>query len=246
MTTRVIPDRINEAIVKSIFYGIKVRNHSGTPASTLIISSGVAAQTYDGASVITTTDDITMAITASGENGLDDGSEAANTWYYIWLIRKVDRTVAGLFSASSTAPVMPSGYTEKAIIGAVRNDASSNFLRFWQFNRRIMYRDAGLVYSGNPPSSFTAVDPSSFVPVAIAPKAFLTFYGHENTTEYVYVAPGTQSASTGGILALAVEDESEMSTTHLELILGSDNMFSVRGTGWSNNITCSVYGFELY
>ena len=74
---------------------------------------------------------ITVDITASGANGLDTGSEASNTWYYVWFIEKSsDGTQGGLLSTSATAPTMPSGYDIKRLVGAVRNNASSNFLKF--------------------------------------------------------------------------------------------------------------------
>jgi hypothetical protein len=74
---------------------------------------------------------LTVDMAASGANGLDTGSEASATWYYIWVITDGE-TVAGLLSVSTTAPTMPGGYTFKALAGAVRNDGGSNFIRFWQ------------------------------------------------------------------------------------------------------------------
>ena len=81
-----------------------------------------------------------VAVTASliapvGTPGaLDAGFEAASTWYYVWLIFD-GTTVAGLFSASPTAPVMPSGYTFKARVGAVYNNAGSNLIRVMQLDK---------------------------------------------------------------------------------------------------------------
>lgn len=74
---------------------------------------------------------LTVSLATSGANGLDTGTEASNTWYYVWLIRNTSGTVAGLFSTSSTSPTMPSGYTQKARLPfAVRNDGSSNIIPF--------------------------------------------------------------------------------------------------------------------
>jgi len=71
-----------------------------------------------------------VLITASGVNGLDAGSEAADTWYYLWLIKQTASplTVGAVLSTSTTNPTMPAGYTHKRLIGAVRNDGSSNFI----------------------------------------------------------------------------------------------------------------------
>jgi hypothetical protein len=77
-------------------------------------------------------------ITASGAGGLDTGAEGASTWYYLWVIwNPATGTVKGLFSTSSSAPTMPSGYTFKLLVGAARNDGSSNLIYFWQEDNRV-------------------------------------------------------------------------------------------------------------
>lgn len=75
----------------------------------------------------------TADITASGAGGLDTGSVAASTWYFVWVISQPSGitshgtgTVSCMFSVSSTAPTMPSGYTYRARVGAVPTDASAN------------------------------------------------------------------------------------------------------------------------
>ena len=69
-------------------------------------------------------------------NGLDAGTEAASTWYYVWLIWN-GTLLRGLLSTSATAPTMPSGYTWKALIGVLRNDGSSNLVRSYQTDREV-------------------------------------------------------------------------------------------------------------
>lgn len=55
----------------------------------------------------------------SGNGSLDTGSSlTANSYYYIWLIEKTDKSAVDvLISASSTAPTMPSGWSYKRVIG---------------------------------------------------------------------------------------------------------------------------------
>jgi hypothetical protein len=65
----------------------------------------------------------------STNGGLDTGSVAASTEYFVWLIRKdSDGTIDALFSASSTAPTMPAGYTYKRLLRGVRTDSSANIV----------------------------------------------------------------------------------------------------------------------
>jgi hypothetical protein len=90
---------------------------------------------------------LTVDITASGANGLDTGAENPDKWYYIWVIyNSTTTTVAGLLSESLTAPTMPSGYTYKALVGAVRN-ASGDFGLFLQRDNSVVI-PAVSVFSG--------------------------------------------------------------------------------------------------
>ena len=82
--------------------------------------------------------DVSPAITGSGANGLDTGSEATSTWYYYYVIYN-GSTTAGLLSASSTSPTMPSGYTYKKYIGAIYNQSDGHFVE--------LYQKGGLCYS---------------------------------------------------------------------------------------------------
>ena len=77
-------------------------------------------------------------ITNSGIHGLDADSELASDWYYIWMIGNSTAN-AGIISNSASSPTLPSGYTFKGLFGAVRNDASSNFVGFKQNNGNAYY-----------------------------------------------------------------------------------------------------------
>lgn len=81
-----------------------------------------------------TAGNLTIAITTSGANGLDTGSEAVSTWYAVYVIYNPSTsTIAGLLSADTTppttanAPTLPSGYTVWRHVGWVRNDGSGDF-----------------------------------------------------------------------------------------------------------------------
>lgn len=85
---------------------------------------------------------VSASIVSSGAGGLDTGSEAASTWYSIWVIyNQTTATTSALLSTSATAPTMPSGYTFKRLVGWVRNNASSNFERI--DNVELHFNDSG-------------------------------------------------------------------------------------------------------
>jgi hypothetical protein len=89
------------------------------------------------ARVVTISPAVSVNIGTAGANGLDTGAAANSTWYYLWVIVAADGTVAGLLSASSSNPTMPTGYTHKALVGAVRRDGAGNFMSFYQHGREV-------------------------------------------------------------------------------------------------------------
>lgn len=124
----------------------------------------------------------------NNQNGLDTGARAADTWYHIWWIAKTDLSAADiLFSTSATAPTMPSGWTYKRRIGAVKTDGSSNIIYFIQRNDDFWW--------GEPPNDISSValsDTSSLHTVTTPPgiRCLAELCGtveHSSTgTEYVY------------------------------------------------------------
>lgn len=120
------------AIGKGAIYGLKLRPNTSAPNYRVDIGAG-HCRSDDDTEDISISGSLTVDITSSGANGLDTGSEAANTWYYVWAIKNLSSgIVAGLLSTSSSSPTMPSGYTKKRRIGVVRNNGASNFLMFRQ------------------------------------------------------------------------------------------------------------------
>ncbi|MBI5816695.1 MAG: hypothetical protein HZB29_13920 [Nitrospinae bacterium] len=165
--------------------GLVIRSNAANPAYQMDISADFA-DLWDGTQwksfrAISLTADITVA----GANGRDAGSEASSTWYYIWLIGKTDGTVAGLFSTSSTAPTMPSGYTYKRCVGAIYNDASSNFWRILQIHDRVYTTHdfpSGLYLSSGGSTTYALVTPN--VPVIALEACIIA--GTSTAGSYVY------------------------------------------------------------
>lgn len=200
------------------FRNLKIDCASATQA---IIRSGSAVVGDDGSAQILAGADKTLDITASGANGLDTGSEAANTWYYIYLIMKDDGTVNGLLSASATSPTLPSGYTKKRLVGAVRNNASSNFIQFKQVGNHVCNADGRSwnLLNGGSSGSFAAVDVSSYIPTSIASICVITM--QVNTGYMILGFDGTN-----GIQSLWGLEESMVTLPH-----SSGNIYYLTSTG---------------
>ena len=156
--------------------GFEISRNATNPAYKIDVQIGECADTDDKYQVKTDAV-LTIDITQAGANGLDTGSEAASTWYYVFIIKNMTTdTIAGLLSTSATAPTMPSGYTVKRRIGSVYNDSSSDFLAFTArgngLSRKIFYHTPTSVLSAGNATTWTDVDCSTPVPatsrVAIA------------------------------------------------------------------------------
>lgn len=135
-------------------------------ASTLTVTADeVVLKDSSGAAFLASSVSVTANIATAGANGLDTGSEASSTWYYVWLIYN-GTTVAALLSASSSAPTMPSGYTYKALVSVVRNDGSSNFIRFWQNDRRlgIATQNVFTAFAATAAGTYQSLSLTAFVP----------------------------------------------------------------------------------
>ena len=100
-------------------YNLKVLNNSGTPNTKIDIKGGPRGTTWqaileDASSPpntlkVISSSTLTINTAGTGANGIDTGSQASSTWYYIWVISD-GTTTAAMVSTSSTSPTMPSGY----------------------------------------------------------------------------------------------------------------------------------------
>jgi hypothetical protein len=162
--TKLVASQFNTTFIKTLFDNIAITNNGATPNSKIDIYN-VQAGSDDGTVLIVNSANITVDITVSGANGLDTGSEAVSTWYYVWAIcNPTTGVVAGLLSVSSTSPTMPSGYTKKRLIGAVRNKSDGNFQKFYQYNYEYMLYSNIVAVSLGSSTTFASVDISSMIP----------------------------------------------------------------------------------
>ncbi len=89
-------------------------------------------------------------VAGTGNGGIDTGSVATSTWYHVFLISTASGVVDVLFSLSATAPTMPSSYTLKRRIGAMKTDGSSHWTAFSQDGNEFLWLVAVNNYSATP------------------------------------------------------------------------------------------------
>lgn len=150
-------------------YGLGLSNNATTPNTKLDVAVG---------SVLNSTKEfqlnldvaVTIDATVNGLNGLDTGSLAASTLYYVYVIADPQAyNVAGCMISTSTTPLMPYGYSAWALIGYVATDAASHFLKgFWTDDksswRTFMFDAPQEVLAAGAAAAYTAVNLSALVP----------------------------------------------------------------------------------
>jgi hypothetical protein len=146
-----------------LYAALTIINDGGSPYTEVDLS--VTDITLKDGSGNVTLGNVTGAVvniaTSGVANGLDTGAKGSLTWYYIWAISN-GSTTAGLFSTSSTSPTMPSGYTYKALVGAIKTDGTGNFLSISQIGRYVaaqQFNFTGL--SSGPLTISSAVPPTA-------------------------------------------------------------------------------------
>jgi hypothetical protein len=100
---------------------------TGTSAPIAITADEVVVKNSSNVTKVLRGVSLSVTLTVSGANGLDTGTSAASTWYYLYVIwNPTTLSAAGLLSLSATAPTLPSGYTYFARVGTIRTDATGN------------------------------------------------------------------------------------------------------------------------
>jgi hypothetical protein len=173
--------------VDGYIYGLTLSNNGTDATNDIDIAVGAAGDS-DGHTVMRLTTAITKRLDAAwavgtGNGGLDTGS-IADTTYHIWLIQRSDTGVTdALFSASASAPTMPTNYDRKRRIGSIIR-ASAAIRTFVQYDDRfwlnIPVQD---VNATNPGTS--AVTRTLTTPGGVKNTAMMTL---------VYSAPAAASA----------------------------------------------------
>lgn len=119
--------------------GLVIANSSGTPNSIIQITATQAlTQSTSGQvlnrSTVSTTVNISTGTVTSTAGGMDGELPGTSNWLNIFLIDN-GSAIAGLATLATgngLTPNMPSGYTYKCLVGAMRVDASGNLHRIRQ------------------------------------------------------------------------------------------------------------------
>lgn len=203
--------------------GLGIANDATTPDEIVTISVG---STLDSTGVYQLEVDsaLSVNVTTSGLNGLDQGSVAANTLYAIYLIADpvTQQEIGAMFSlASNSAPLMPFGYSAYKKIGYVATDSSSDFLLgYWTAGnsgyRKFVYDapQATAVTAGNA-TSYTAVALTAFVPaVENTPVSIAYAFTPGAASRTLNLTPGNATGNavtiTGQVTSVVISGNAEV------------------------------------
>jgi hypothetical protein len=126
--------------------GYQTAASTATFAADAIVLETSASSNPAGQSVRLSNFSAPINISSSGLNGLDTGTIAANTWYYVWGIYNPSSTASGgLISLSNTTPSLPTGFTYYALIGCLKTDSTPSVVAFNQYGRRWNYAAAATI-----------------------------------------------------------------------------------------------------
>jgi hypothetical protein len=160
-------------------YGLGLSNNATTPNTKLDVAVGSildSTKTFQ----INLDESVTINAAVNGLNGLDTGSLAASSLYYVYLVSSpTGAGVVGAMISLSATPYLPYGYSAYALIGYVATGAGSTFLKgYWTDDksswRTFMYDapQATAITAGNA-TSYTAIDLSAFVPAVASTPVFI-------------------------------------------------------------------------
>lgn len=185
---------------------------------------------------------------AEGTNagGLDTGTVAADTFYYLFAIyNPTTQTSDALFSASKTSPTLPSGYTKKKYVGCVLTNGSANIVGFRQVGNRFYYSSQFFdIPSGTAPTTPTNKTLTA-PPNTLAMTT--THYVHGTGTIYFLLVPtffsNKTASSTNHTFYVNMPGGSEQSNDwSWDILVDSNSQVSVDQTG-NGAIDLRTFGF---
>lgn len=147
---------------------------------------------------------LTLNTAISGAGGLDTGTIAASSCYYVYILVDLTKNtpLKAICSLSSTGPLVPADYTESFVrVGAFYTNSSSQILKAqYEMNskQRVVEYDAVIteLTAGNA-TSFTAVDLTSSVPATSRLALINVVYTPATAGNSFFLRP-TGSTSTNG------------------------------------------------
>lgn len=245
--------------------GLLISNNATTPNTKVDIAAGQCRDSNNAIDMLlgdylsqgygTPNAATTLNFGINGANGLDSGSIAASTMYYIYVIADSSgkNAVATLASTSASAPVLPFGYDSIRMIGAVKSDGSSHLLAFYASgsgNNRYFQWDAPIavtVTDSGTSATYSAMDLSVGVPASKYGKVNIKWKWTPNAAaDSLNFTPGGATGDFETILGIVAAVAQEASFAILPLTVASVPKVSYkRSAGTLNNVLVQAFEMQL-
>lgn len=228
--------------------GVGIRTLTASNSSAAIVNiTATNAIVFDSSGNSKRVNNVSVApnIGLSGAGGLDTGSEASSTWYYFYIIYdSTNLTVNGLFSLSASSPTLPTGYDYYRVVGAVRNNGSSNFINFFQAGENV-WIDPQNVFNGQAGStSYVTQSISTYVPpVAVGVK--WTFGENTGGSDAIQFSIAGNSSGLGREIFHILDNSGGTEDSFGTCASGQTPLVSSQTLYWKTDDTASVYRLDI-
>ena len=180
--------------------------------------------------------------TTLGAGGLDTGSLAANTWYYIWTIGDGTHINVMLSVAGSWANVSKTyiyGYTYARLVGCVLTDSNACFSKFHQFGNKFLF-DVPQTVTLALQASYTEYSTGPFPPIAMAGLFQIVFFSQSGQASFGFSADGAND-----YFVMYAPVTGAAGQGQFELPFLTPNAFWYKNSNVSGTPGVSVRGFML-
>ena len=246
----------------------KISNDATTPNTVLDVSAGICRDqsdtfdlnlgNYDNFKQTPTANSVTLLNAAvNGINGLDTGSLAASTVYYVYVVADpVSANQTGVIlslAAPSVGPLMPFGYSAFRHIGYAVTDSSMHFLLAYHAGnnntRKFVYDAPISVGTTSTEAAYTAVNLTKFVPLVNNIPVYFNATINGTAADTLKLQPGAASGDAVTIVAAVTSQTLEQQVmvlaqnTLISSVLSPTINYKNSGT---DTITIAVGGFDYY
>lgn len=237
--------------------GLGISNNATTPNTKIDIAAGTildSTQTFQLVNLAS----ITINAATTGLNGIDTGTFAASKVYAVHLISDPQTYLptGAMISLSSTAPLLPFGYSAFALIGYAVTDSSVHFLKgYWTASNdsgRLFMYDApqATAVTAGASTTYANVNLTGFAPlVNNLPVWIYTAYTPSAASQTLNLQPG---AATGDAIAIGSQVTSVIVKTQ-SLVLAQTVAISTVPSPTVNYkltsggaVAVSVAGFQFF
>lgn len=244
--------------------GLLLSNDATTPNTKLDVAPGICRDSnnvidinlgnYLGQSGIGTANSATVInFAVNGANGLDTGSFAASTGYYIFAIADSSEkhVPAAIASLSASAPTLPFGYDSIRLLGWVLSDGSTHLLPFYASgsgSQKYFQWDAPIavtVTASGTSATYSAMDLSVGMPASNYARASIKYKWTNNApADALNFTPSGATGDFETILGIVAGVAQEDNFVILPLTVSSVPKISYKtSAGTLNNVY--VQAFEM-